>query len=64
MLHNWLFNKYINHHGGSVMRKFNIEEFVKFIIFIAFNALLCYLMKTGKINNFINPKMFIYIRLP
>jgi len=45
------------------MRKFNTEEFVKFIIFIAFNALLCYLMKTGKINNYINPKMFIYIRI-
>ena len=45
------------------MRRFNTEEFIKFIIFITFNVLLCYLLKTGKINGFINPKMSMYIKI-
>jgi putative membrane protein len=45
------------------MRRFNTEEFIKFIIFAAFTAFLYYLLKTGRINNFIHPKMLTYIKL-
>lgn len=45
------------------MRRFNTEESIKFIIFITFDVLLCYLVKAGRIDNFINPKMSLYIKI-
>lgn len=43
------------------MRKFNLEEFIEFIVFLGFATFLCYLLYTGKIYNFISPKMKGYM---
>jgi putative membrane protein len=45
------------------MRRFNIEEFFKFILLLGFSFFLLFLMLSGYITNFIHPKMIIYIKL-
>jgi len=43
------------------MKKFNLEEFINFIVLLGFATLFWYLLTTGKINNFIHPKMIKYM---
>jgi putative membrane protein len=43
------------------MKKFNMEEFLTFIVLLGFSSFMYYLLTTGKINNFISPKMVKYI---
>jgi len=43
------------------MRKFNLEGFLEFIVFLGFATFLCYLLYTGKIYNFISPRMKGYM---
>jgi len=43
------------------MRKFNFEEFIEFIVLLGYAVFFCYLLVTGKIYNFISPKMKGYM---
>ncbi|MEG0773486.1 TIGR03943 family protein [Clostridium sp.] len=43
------------------MRKFNVEEFLTFIVLLGFSTFTFYLLATGKVNSFISPKMVKYI---
>jgi putative membrane protein len=43
------------------MKKFNMEEFLNFIVLLGFSTFMYYLITTGKLSNFISPKMVKYI---
>lgn len=43
------------------MKRFNLDEFIQFIILLAFTMFFYYLLSTGKIKLFISPKMLKYM---
>lgn len=43
------------------MKRFNLNEFIWFLILIGLDTMLLYLIKTGRLSNFIHPKMHKYI---
>jgi len=45
------------------MRRFNINEFIKFITFLLLSLFLYDLTSTGKIKLFISPKIILFVNI-
>ena len=43
------------------MKRFNLNEFLWFLVLVAFSILMFYLLNTGKIRVFVHPKMIKYM---